>query len=1222
MKVIFAIVGLVIGGLMASNFFGALLGLGLGLWLAFWVQGKGGSSAPAVGPSAADLQLLERVARLEDEVRHLRQSVRALTEAAPAATAPAPVAVTPAPVMQAAAAAPAEPRAWAPVPPEAQDTVLLPPDPERDTGPDTVVLGDEAAEPAPALAPPPVLAPAPARAPVPAPKRPPPPAAPPPPALPDWLRQALFGGNTIVKVGVLILFLGLAFLLRYVAERATLPIEFRYAGVALFGTGLLGLGWRLRHRRDAAGGTGYGLVLQGAGVGVLYLTTLAALKLSALLPAPLAFAFLTAVALLSVVLAVAQNAPWLAYVAVAEGLAAPVLVSTGSGEPLPLFTYLAVLDVGVALVAGFRAWRPLNVMAAAGTLALASAWAGRHYSEAHQGITQGFLLFFFALFTGVGVLFARKALAGDATQGERSPLAQRAAQALADVGRVDSALVFGVPLACFGLQYLLVRDQAFGPAWAAVGFGVFYLLLGGWLLRAAQPRFALLGEAFVIVSVLFGTLAIPLALEGEWTGATWAVEAAGMYWLGTRQWRPYARAFALLVLGAAALRVGSALSLDLTPGTPLLVGAWLGLLMTSASALLLFNIGRRHPHTGSSTWEALGLVGALWIGLAALAALPWLWLSPMWASVVTALLGAAVAGVHQHRPFTPLQAGGAALHAVALAGFASTLHAVHGAGMLANGLPGLVAALLIGASLLVSVGLPLRGAWREGAERAAAPALGLAHSLGLLAGVGLLALALLFVLPADEAARGWPWFGLTALAVGLRLHVPALGWAWAGLQLAAGAAQLTHGPEAWSLTTPGWTLWTPLSLALAAGVSGDLLRRQAAAGRPTLALDRLPLAWALVVWGWAWWGQAILPDAYRALLTQHPEGVLRWPAVLTGAVLLSALLGVAVARWRQWTVLGQSTAAALPLWALTAWLAAASNGAAPLAHGGWLVWPLVLAVHLPLLRAQAAWLAPALLRALHVGGLWLFLWLLTRQCVAWSAGWGAPGSAWALWGEVLPAVLLLVALSRPALSARWPLRDFRDPYLVHAAAPVALLLALWVAQANALAGDAAPLPYLLLLNPLELAQGAVLLALVGWRRALPASALPWVPAPAWLAVLGALALAMVTSVVLRSCHHLAGVPWEAEALFASTLAQAAVSVTWAVLGVALMLLGHRRVQRLVWAVGAALLAVVVLKLFLVELADRGGLYRIVSFIVVGLLLLLVGYFAPVPPKEGERDAPA
>ena len=49
--------------------------------------------------------------------------------------------------------------------------------------------------------------------------------------------------------------------------------------------------------------------------------------------------------------------------------------------------------------------------------------------------------------------------------------------------------------------------------------------------------------------------------------------------------------------------------------------------------------------------------------------------------------------------------------------------------------------------------------------------------------------------------------------------------------------------------------------------------------------------------------------------------------------------------------------------------------------------------------------------------------------------------------------------------------------------------------------------------------------------------------------------------------------------------------------------------------GAALLGVVVGKLFLFELAGRGGLYRIVSFIGVGVLLLIVGYFAPVPVRR-------
>ena len=108
--------------------------------------------------------------------------------------------------------------------------------------------------------------------------------------------------------------------------------------------------------------------------------------------------------------------------------------------------------------------------------------------------------------------------------------------------------------------------------------------------------------------------------------------------------------------------------------------------------------------------------------------------------------------------------------------------------------------------------------------------------------------------------------------------------------------------------------------------------------------------------------------------------------------------------------------------------------------------------------------------------------------------------------------------------------------------------------------------------------------------------------------------------VLRSCHHFADVPWTADSLYASRLAQAALSITWALCGVALMGVGHAKARRTLWVAGATLLGVVVLKLFFVELADQGGLFRIVSFLSVGVLLLVVGYFAPVPPAKAVAPA--
>jgi len=51
--------------------------------------------------------------------------------------------------------------------------------------------------------------------------------------------------------------------------------------------------------------------------------------------------------------------------------------------------------------------------------------------------------------------------------------------------------------------------------------------------------------------------------------------------------------------------------------------------------------------------------------------------------------------------------------------------------------------------------------------------------------------------------------------------------------------------------------------------------------------------------------------------------------------------------------------------------------------------------------------------------------------------------------------------------------------------------------------------------------------------------------------------------------------------------------------------------------------VVVAKLFLVDLADNGSLTRIISFLSVGAMMLLIGYFSPIPPKAEDtiEEAP-
>jgi uncharacterized membrane protein len=85
------------------------------------------------------------------------------------------------------------------------------------------------------------------------------------------------------------------------------------------------------------------------------------------------------------------------------------------------------------------------------------------------------------------------------------------------------------------------------------------------------------------------------------------------------------------------------------------------------------------------------------------------------------------------------------------------------------------------------------------------------------------------------------------------------------------------------------------------------------------------------------------------------------------------------------------------------------------------------------------------------------------------------------------------------------------------------------------------------------------------------------------------------------------------------LVQTAISLFWTVLALLTMLFATRKGSRMVWVLGATLLGVVIAKLFLIDLSRSGSVERIVSFVGVGLLMLIVGYLSPLPPA---RESPS
>jgi len=101
------------------------------------------------------------------------------------------------------------------------------------------------------------------------------------------------------------------------------------------------------------------------------------------------------------------------------------------------------------------------------------------------------------------------------------------------------------------------------------------------------------------------------------------------------------------------------------------------------------------------------------------------------------------------------------------------------------------------------------------------------------------------------------------------------------------------------------------------------------------------------------------------------------------------------------------------------------------------------------------------------------------------------------------------------------------------------------------------------------------------------------------------------------------VDWEADALAGSQIVQSGYSILWTLIAMGLMFLARSRSERLPWLAGAVLLAIVVAKLVFVDMSQVEGLARIVAFIAVGVIMLLIGYFVPIPPRaESPKEATA
>ncbi|MCI5149772.1 MAG: DUF2339 domain-containing protein, partial [Candidatus Electrothrix sp. MAN1_4] len=758
------------------------------------------------------------------------------------------------------------------------------------------------------------------------------------------------------------LFFGVAFLLKYAAERNMLPIEFRLLGVALGGIAMLLFGWRQRLQR-----TGFALLMQGGGIGLLFLDVFGAAKLYELLPMGLAFVLMVGLVCTSAALALLQDAKSLALFGAIGGFLAPVLLSTGSGNHVALFSYYALLNTGILIIAWFKAWRILNLLGFVFTLGIGSFWGVTSYEPRYLASTEPFLILFFLMFTLIGVLFAF-----------RQPPKLR--------GYVDGTLVFGTPIICFSLQTALVKDIQYGLAISALLVSLFYIGLARFLWNKGNERLRqgmrTLTEAFLALGVVFVTLAVPLALSGRWTAVTWAMEGAALIWLGVRQNR---------------------------------------LLPRNCGVLLQFAAGVFFLTGGHVYDERILLFNGIYFG-----------------------------------------------------------------------------AVIISLSALFS-------SW--------------------------------YLYQADNLRSFEQYHHLL-----------------------------------------------------------------------------------LFIWGIGWWfGGGVNELSYQLI----PYYVYHDYAVLLFSGLSCAVL-MMLARRISWPVAAWPSLFLLPLMILVTPEGILQGFFSPQQHLfadlGWLAWPVIFALlHYCLYKGRGL-LHERLLRFTHIIGYLLFVLILTSEAVWLVRSLGGWQNTWELITWALVPLVLLQCVQNADLTRYWPLSHYAPQYQDQGSAVLAVLLWVWLLASALLSpGDATPLPFLPLVNPLELSQLIVFLVIARWlflRQDAVSSVIPW---QSFLILGGATAFFWLNTALARSVHHFAAVPFYKEEMLDSHIYQAGLAILWGTLALILMMTAHGLKHRTLWLIGACLVGITVGKLFLIDLANSGTVERIVSFLAVGILLMIIGYFAPLPPAGSEEE---
>ncbi|MCG9879416.1 MAG: DUF2339 domain-containing protein [Bacteroidia bacterium] len=327
--------------------------------------------------------------------------------------------------------------------------------------------------------------------------------------------ERFIGENLISKIGIAILVLGIGYFVKYAIDKNWIN-EIARVGIGfLAGSIVLGFAHYLRQKFKA-----FSSVLVAGGIAVFYFTLSIAFQEYHIFSQTTSFVLMSVVTAFSVFISLKYDREELAILSVIGGFSAPLMVSTGEGNYLVLFTYLLVLDASLMVLAFYRNWSVLNGVTYVLTLLMYGIWLNQKVlsAEISEEVPYlGALMFATAFY----IVFSLSNLINQIKEKQKFRTYELSlilsnsflyfACGMSVLGLYKPQLkgVFTLLLACFnfGITYFVYRQNK-------VDKNLFYLLLG--------------------LTLTFVTLVAPLQLEGNYITIFWAAEASLLLWLAQK----------------------------------------------------------------------------------------------------------------------------------------------------------------------------------------------------------------------------------------------------------------------------------------------------------------------------------------------------------------------------------------------------------------------------------------------------------------------------------------------------------------------------------------------------------------------------------------------------------------------------------------------------------------------------------------------------------------